>query len=208
MLEANGLTLAEFTPETLAGLASLLPSAASLHNPVDILGGATSEMYADCLRLLLADPGVDGVLVIIPPPPVETAEMDAEAVIPLIQASSKPVVVALMGGTTIGRAAELFRLARIPEYRFAERAVSALAALVKRAGFLGKAEEKPRIWKDIHPRAAKAALKGARPGILPGPRGCRPSNGRLRYPHRSRQAGPDGGRSRRDRLGNWASRSC
>ncbi len=165
-LETYRLALAEFTPETLAGLASLLPSAASLHNPVDILGGATSKMYADCLRLLLADPGVDGVLVIIPPPPVETAEMDAGAVIPLIQASSKPVVVALMGGKTISKAAELFRLARIPEYRFAERAVSALSALVKRAGFLGKAEEKPCIWENIDPRAAKAALAEARSGTF------------------------------------------
>ena len=113
-------------------------------------------MYADCLRLLLADPGVDGVLVIIPPPPVDTAEMDAEAIIPLIQSASKPVVVALMGGEKIRKAAELFRLARIPEYRFAERAVSALAALVKRAEFLGKAEERPRTWEDIDPRAAQA----------------------------------------------------
>ncbi len=73
-VEANGLCLAELSPATLAGLSKMLPSAASLHNPVDILGGATSAQYAACLRLLLADPGVDGVLVIIPPPPVETAE--------------------------------------------------------------------------------------------------------------------------------------
>jgi acetyltransferase len=163
-LEANGLMLAEFTPETQASLAALLPSAASLHNPVDILGGATSEMFASCLRILLADPGVDGVLVIIPPPPVDTAEMDAEAMIPLIQASSKPVVVALMGGGMICKAAELFRQARIPEYRFAERAVSALAALVRRAEFLGKPEECPRTWEDIDPQVAKAALAKTPPG--------------------------------------------
>jgi len=163
-LEANRLELAELAPETLAGLAALLPAAASLHNPVDILGGATHEMYAGCLRLLLADPGVDGVLVIIPPPPVDTAELDAEAMIPLIQASSKPVVVALMGGAMILKAAELFRQARIPEYRFAERAVSALAALARRAEFLGKPQESPRLWEDVDPRAAKAALAEARPG--------------------------------------------
>jgi len=163
-LDANHLTLAEFTPETRSALAALLPSAASLHNPVDILGGATHEMYAGSLRLLLTDPGVDAVLVILPPPPVDTAEMDAEAMIPLIQAASKPVVVALMGGETIHKAAELFRRARIPEYRFAERAVSALAALVKRAEFLGKPDERPRIWQDIDPQVAKAALAEAQPG--------------------------------------------
>ena len=173
-LDANHLTLAEFTPETRSALAALLPSAASLHNPVDILGGATHEMYAGSLRLLLTDPGVDAVLVILPPPPVDTAEMDAEAMVPLIQAASKPVVVALMGGETIRKAAELFRRARIPEYRFAERAVSALAALVKRAEFLGKPDERPLIWQDIDPQAAKAALAEAQPGSFLDPEaaGC------------------------------------
>jgi acetyltransferase len=163
-LEANGLTLAEFSPQTLVSLEECLPSAASLHNPVDILGGATSKMYGSCLRLLLADQGVDGVLVIIPPPPVDTAEMDAEAVIPLIRASSKPVVIALMGGGTLTKASELFRQARIPEYRFAERAVSALAALVKRAEFLGKPEQMPRSLENVDLPGAKAALAEARPG--------------------------------------------
>jgi acetyl coenzyme A synthetase (ADP forming)-like protein len=163
-LEANGLTLAEFTPETISSLAAMLPSAAGIHNPVDILGGATSVMYADCLRLLLADPGVDAALVIIPPPPVETAELDAEAIIPLIRASSKPVAAALMGGATLVGAVELFRQARIPVYRFAERAVSALAALARRAEFLRTPEEGPRVFKDIYPESAKAALANARPG--------------------------------------------
>jgi len=168
-LEAHQLRLAEFTPETLRGLGALLPAAASLHNPVDILGGATCEMYAGCLGLLLGDPGVDAVLVIIPPPPVDTAELDAEAMIPLISACSKPVVVALMGGGMIRKAVELFRAARIPEYRFAERAVSALGALRRRAEFLAKAEQSPRTWEDIDFQAAKAALREALPGSFLAP---------------------------------------
>jgi acetyl coenzyme A synthetase (ADP forming)-like protein len=163
-LEACHLELAKFTPETLSGLASLLPPAASLNNPVDMLGGATHDMYAGSLRLLLADPGVDAVLVILPPPPVDSAEMDAGAMIPLIQASSKPVVLAVMGSRTIQKAIELFRQARIPEYRFAERAVSSLAALAWRAEFLGKSEETPCMCEDVDPQAAQAALVDARPG--------------------------------------------
>ena len=163
-IEENNLILAKFSPETLAGLSEFLPAAASLNNPVDILGGATARMYADSLRLLLADPGVDGVVVIIPPPPVDTAEMDAEAMIPLILESSKPVVVALTGGDMIRKAAELFRNARIPEYRFAERAVSAMSALVRRAEFLRKTHESPKSWRDLDHRSAKGALAKADPG--------------------------------------------
>jgi acetyltransferase len=162
-VEANGLKLAELSPATITALSALLPSAASLHNPVDILGGATSAQYAGCLRLLLDDPGVEAVLVIIPPPPVETAELNAEAVIPLIQSASKPVVVALMGGATLTPAAELFNTARIPAYRFAERAVSALAALANRAEFLGKPDEMPRAWPDVNPSLAHSFLEYAQP---------------------------------------------
>jgi len=163
-LEVNHLTLAELSPETLAGLSALLPDAAILQNPVDILGGATSEMYAHSLRLLIADPGVDMVLVILPPPPVGSADEDAEAMIPLIQVASKPVVVALMGGKAISKAAGLFRQARIPEYRFAEHAVSALGALAKRAEYLKIADQSPLNWEDIDPVAAKSAMQGAQAG--------------------------------------------
>jgi len=40
-----------------------------LRNPVDLLASASPEQYAGSLRLLLGDPGVNGVLVILPPPP-------------------------------------------------------------------------------------------------------------------------------------------
>jgi acetyl coenzyme A synthetase (ADP forming)-like protein len=162
-VEANDLSLAELSPATISALAGMLPSAASLHNPVDILGGATSAQYAACLRLLLADPRVDAVLLILPPPPVETAEKDAEAVIPLIQEASKPVAVALMGGETLAGAAQLFKQARIPTYQFAERAVSSLAALVKRAEYLQRADEKRRTWPDINPTFVHGFLSYAQP---------------------------------------------
>ena len=57
----------------VSGMRAILPAAASLHNPVDMLASAMPEHYAECLRLLLADPGVDSVMVITPPPPTSTA---------------------------------------------------------------------------------------------------------------------------------------
>ncbi len=137
-LEIHGLSLAVLSPETHSCLADLLPSAAGLNNPVDMLASASPDIYAACLRLLLADPGVDGVLVILPPPPMYAAESVADSLIPLIRSSSKPVVVALMGEQLIQKAAGRLRAARVPEYRFPERAASALAVLAERAEFLDK----------------------------------------------------------------------
>ncbi|MEJ5225553.1 MAG: CoA-binding protein, partial [Anaerolineales bacterium] len=130
-LEAHGLTLAALSPATQSALARLLPPAASPHNPVDMLASATPAQYANCLRLLLDDPGVDGALVIIPPSPVGPTEAIAEALTPHLTASPKPVVIALMGAHLVQIAAQVFHAARVPLYPFPERAASALGALYR-----------------------------------------------------------------------------
>jgi acetyltransferase len=157
-LEANGLNLAQLEAETVAALHSLLPPAASLHNPVDMLASATPEQYASCLSVLLADPATHGVLVILPPPPTHPAGAVAKALIPVIHASSKPVVIALMGERLIQEAVEHFRAARIPEYRFPERAASALAILVERAEFLSRGQERPAEFHQQSAQAGQALL--------------------------------------------------
>jgi acetyltransferase len=157
-LEAFGLELAQFEPETCTALEKLLPSAASVKNPVDMLATASPEHYARSLQILLDEPGVDSIMVILPPPPVYTAGGVARAMIPIIYAASKPVVVALMGERMIQEAVEYFRAARVPEYRFPERAASALSILVRRAEYLAKPKELPIVHQDVHPEEVYAAL--------------------------------------------------
>jgi acetyl coenzyme A synthetase (ADP forming)-like protein len=142
-LEANNLQLATLATETEAALRKILPEAASLHNPVDMLAGASPEQYAVCLRILLEDAGVDSVMVILPPPPMHSAGGVAKAMLPIIYATGKPVVVALMGEKMIQEAVEHFRAAQVPEYRFPERAAGALAILSRRAEFLQTVQAEP-----------------------------------------------------------------
>lgn len=163
-LEAHGLALAALKPATIDGLSQLLSPPASLHNPVDMLASATPEVYAGCLQVLLADPGVDGALVIIPPPPTYPAEAIAQVLTPLIQASSKPVVIALMGERLIETAASLFRRARIPEYRFPERAAAALSVLCQRAEMLAQDNSTPAYA--VQRQQAGQRLTQAAPGFL------------------------------------------
>jgi acetyltransferase len=163
-LEAQGLSLAELHDSTRAALRALLPPAASLHNPVDMLASASPEQYARSLEYLLADPGVHGVLVILPPPPMYTAEQVAEALIPVIRTATKPVVVALLGENLIRRAAELFRAARIPDYRFSERAASALGMLARRAEALAQPADGPTLFDDVRPGEVRRLLSGLHDG--------------------------------------------
>lgn len=144
-LDVNKLIVAHLTEATRQQLQEVLPPAANVHNPVDMLAGASPEQYAACLRILLADGGVDSVLVILPPPPMHTAGAVARTLIPLIYSSEKPVVIALMGERLIQEAVEHFRAARVPEYRFPERAAAALAILSERAEYLaGERQEAVR----------------------------------------------------------------
>jgi acetyl coenzyme A synthetase (ADP forming)-like protein len=165
-LEAGGMQLAQLSSTTKEALQNLLPAAASLHNPVDMLASASPEQYAACLRLLLDDRAVDAAMVILPPPPMFTAGAVAKALIPIIHAAEKPVVVALMGERLIQEAVEHFRAAHVPEYRFPERAASALAVLAQRAEYLARAAETPNALQGVDTAGAEAALAGAANGWL------------------------------------------
>jgi len=163
-LESLGLRAAALSPETVAALRAILPANAGLHNPVDMLAAATAGQYVDSLRILLDDPGVDSVMVILPPPPMESAGGVARAIIPIILAATKPVVIALMGERMIQEAVEYFRAARVPEYRFPERAAAALAVLTERAAKVRAAAgeiERPRP-AGIHPDEARRILDDRR----------------------------------------------
>ena len=137
-LEQNDLPLAQLTKSTLQALSATLPSSAAIHNPVDMLASASPEIYATCLKILLEDINVDGAMIILPPPPMYTAEDVGEKLIEVINQFDKPVVIALLGSTLIEKAHTLFEQANIPTFPFPERAASALSALFNRAESLSK----------------------------------------------------------------------
>jgi acetyltransferase len=163
-LEASGLVLAELSPETNAALRRLLPPAASVSNPVDMLASAGPAEYANGLALLLADNGVDGVMIVLPPPPMSTAAEVAGAILPIVKTANKPVVVALMGEDLIVHAAKLLRQSRIPDYRFPERAAMAMGVLWRRASLLEAFPPEPEILDGVRPAEAAEVLAGAARG--------------------------------------------
>ncbi len=158
-LVSEGLSLATLTEATRGQLSEFLPPASSLRNPIDMLAGAGPREYADGLRVLLADETVDGVIVILPPPPMITAAEVAGAIIPVIRLASKPVMIALMGEELIAHAARLFRQSHIPDYRFPERAASAMRVLVERRRQLDAPTEPPPKLDNIDLKAARESIE-------------------------------------------------
>lgn len=126
-------TIATLSESTLARLNEVLPPFWSHNNPVDVLGDAPPDRYAQAMQIVLDDPNVDAVLVILTPQamtdPTETARV--------IAASSrnieKPILAAWMGGAAVAQGRQLLVQANIPTYVRPGPAVRAFMHLVSYA---------------------------------------------------------------------------
>jgi acetyl coenzyme A synthetase (ADP forming)-like protein len=94
--DAAGLELPALAPETEEALRAVLPAEASVANPVDMLGSATGEIYERVLPIVLADPGIDAVIVLFVPPVVAGADEVAAAVGRSAGSNGKPVLTSLI----------------------------------------------------------------------------------------------------------------
>lgn len=66
LLTDLGVELPRLTEKTQKKLRAILPSAASVPNPVDVAGGTDADpsLFADCARIILQDPNIGGLLLV------------------------------------------------------------------------------------------------------------------------------------------------
>jgi len=135
-----GLKLAKFKRKTEEELRKILPPFAITHNPVDLTGSATPEMYRQSLEIVAEDENVDGIVVIalIHPPGMNDKVVDA--VEEIYVKTEKPILVAATGGTPTQKVLLEFQERGIPSYPEVERAVKAMKALVERGKYLSRKE--------------------------------------------------------------------
>jgi acyl-CoA synthetase (NDP forming) len=126
--EANGINVVELSAETQKLLRQQLPPAAGVRNPVDMIASATPVQYARCLELLLADEGVDAIIVIFIPPLATRADEVASATRDVAQKSGgrKTILACFMSARGAPRELKYAESA-IPSYAFPESAARALA---------------------------------------------------------------------------------
>lgn len=124
-----GLPLATLATQTIDALQSALPASWSHGNPLDLIGDADAARYRAAVAACLADPGVDGVLVILTPQAMTDAVASARAVIEGAVHSRKPLFACWMGEQSVAAARALFAGAHIPVFRTPEPAVDMFAHL-------------------------------------------------------------------------------
>ncbi len=131
-VRAQHLAMAPLSDATSKLLRAVLPAHAHVSNPLDIAGDATAERYRIAINTVLADDGVDVVLVLFSPQAIMSANDMAAVVIDaakVAKQSRKTLLVVLGGGASVQPARTLLDQARIPQFLSAENAVDAIGFL-------------------------------------------------------------------------------
>jgi acetyltransferase len=121
----GGARLAELSEATRAKLDAVLPPTWSHANPVDIVGDAPVERYVETLKVLGDAPEADAVLFIHAPSAIVPAGTIAEACVPVVQQTAKPVLSCWLGASAVQDAWRRFAQAGIASYHTPEEAVRA-----------------------------------------------------------------------------------
>jgi len=121
-LITGGGELAQLSPATMKALDGILPAAWSHSNPVDILGDASPQRYAEALSIAAKDPNSDGLLVILTPQAMTDPTATAEQLRPYGQIAGKPLLASWMGGEEIEPGEELLRANGIPNFSYPDTA--------------------------------------------------------------------------------------
>jgi acyl-CoA synthetase (NDP forming) len=166
--ETHGLAVPQLTDATRSRLRSFLPPAASVCNPVDMIASASASAYERALGVLLADDGIDAVLVLFVHPLV-TAGLDVAAAIGRACAGATKTVAACFLGPRAPASDTPAAAGSVPVYAFPEPAVIALARAARYGAWLRRpAVAAPVLSVDTErARRALVAAAAAPGGWLP-----------------------------------------
>ena len=143
-LIARGGKLAQLSPETIAALGEFLPPYASKANPVDVLGDASSTIYARTLDVVMKDPNVHGIIVIYTPQGMAKATEAAEVVVKAAAVpDTKPILTAFIGGEDVAGGRAALYAGNVPTFEFPEGAVKSYLYMYQYARSLEALYETP-----------------------------------------------------------------
>jgi acetyl coenzyme A synthetase (ADP forming)-like protein len=145
--ERLGIELPHMNKESLDAMVAKLPPNASIFNPVDVIGDATSERYAAVLEQAAQDPNIDAMLVILTPQAMTDMERTADVVIRTAKSTDKPIITSFMGEKRVRSAIDRLKAASIPNFSYPELAVKAFKRLSDYRSWKDVTQEEvPAVW--------------------------------------------------------------
>jgi acetyltransferase len=124
-LIANGGELAPLSDDTIRRLNAILPGHWSHGNPIDILGDASPERYAQALNIAIQDPASDGLLVVLAPQGMTNPAEVAGGLKQYATGTGKPILASWMGGREVAAGEALLNAAGIPTFAYPDTAARA-----------------------------------------------------------------------------------
>jgi acetyltransferase len=158
-LYSHGGQLATLADESLQALGATLPPAWSHGNPVDVLGDADPDRYANSLEIAARDPNSDGLLVILTPQAMTDPTQTAERLRGHARRWNKPILASWMGGASVAAGEEILDRAGIPTFPFPDTAAQVFASMWRYSDNLRALYETPTLDED--PGTAAAAQRQA-----------------------------------------------
>lgn len=127
--ETYGLGLTKFSKETIDLLRENLPHAATVYNPVDIIGDAPPERYKTALEIVFQEPNENcaGALVLVTPQDQTDPPKVAEILKEIQEKYPEKLIVAVfMGGSSMVKPIKILHDSSIPCYEFPEPAIKSM----------------------------------------------------------------------------------
>jgi len=153
-----GLEMTQVSEKTKSELRKVLPAAASVANPIDILGDAKHDRYEAALKLTLRDKNVDGTIVILTPQAMTDIEEIAVTIGKIAKKSSKPILACFMGIVDVSAGVTILEKWKVPHYRFPESAARTFAAMSRYTAWVKRPRTKYKKFKVDH-KKAKSILR-------------------------------------------------
>jgi len=168
LLTDLGIHIPEFTQKTQEALRAILPSAASIPNPVDVAGGTDADpsLFADCARIILKDPNVGGLLLVglfggysirFAASLAMLEEDAAHQMGKMVKKGKKPIIVHSLFASEKPHSLDLLRYYGIPVYDSLDVACKCVGVLAEYGNYLKS--HHPKVKFDMN-WGAKAKPEG------------------------------------------------
>ena len=121
-LVEGGGQLATLSDEAMKQFDEVLPRHWSHNNPIDILGDADAKRYTESVKIAVADPESDGLMVILTPQDMTYPTQTADQLRAVLTETKKPVLASWMGGPDVMAGVDILNRANIPTFDYPDMA--------------------------------------------------------------------------------------
>lgn len=158
----RGLDLAKLSKVSIQKLEAFLPLSANVHGPIDVLGDAKADRYAQALDVLLEDENVDSVMVVLTPQSMTEIEETARVIASRAGQTQKPIVASFMGQTDVSSGLDILQAGGVPSEIYPQPLMGALAAYIQFSLRLQDTPRTPFTFADIDVKEIERIFDEAR----------------------------------------------